>query len=100
MNQIFRVIWNHATQSWVAVSELTKAHKKQSRNSLKAVLGGALVLLSINTAEAAAVGIESTNGATILLRVIQRLVPMGFLSVLVLIQVQGLIMLLLARMLR
>ena len=65
MNQIFRVIWNHATQSWVAVSELTKAHKKQSRNSLKAVLGGALVLLSINTAEAAAVGIESTNGATI-----------------------------------
>ena len=65
MNQIFRVIWNHATQSSVAVSELTKAHKKQSRNSLKAVLGGALVLLSINTAEAAAVGIESTNGATI-----------------------------------
>lgn len=50
MNQIFRVIWNHATQSWVAVSELTKAHKKQSRNSLKAVLGGALVLCSINTA--------------------------------------------------
>ena len=99
MNQIFRVIWNHATQSWVAVSELTKAHKKQSRNSLKAVLGGALVLLSINTAEAAAVGIESTNGP-LLLRVIQRLVPMGFLSVLVLIQVQGLIMLLLARMLR
>ena len=28
MNQIFRVIWNHATQSWIAVSELTKAHKK------------------------------------------------------------------------
>ena len=65
MNQIFRVIWNHATQSWVAVSELTKAHKKQSRNSLKAVLGGALVLLSINTAEAVEVTIGSTNGATI-----------------------------------
>ena len=65
MNQIFRVIWNHATQSWVAVSELTKANKKQSRNSLKAVLGGALVLLSINTAEAAPVGIESTNGNAI-----------------------------------
>ena len=64
MNQIFRVIWNHATQSWVAVSELTKAYKKQSRNSLKAVLGGALVLCSINTA-GAAVGIESTNGTTI-----------------------------------
>ncbi|EIJ74456.1 ESPR-type extended signal peptide-containing protein [Haemophilus haemolyticus] len=64
MNQIFRVIWNHATQSWVAVSELTKAHKKQSRNSLKAVLGGALVLCSINTAEAG-VAIGSTSNNTI-----------------------------------
>ncbi|RDF11797.1 hypothetical protein DPV92_01070 [Haemophilus paraphrohaemolyticus] len=64
MNQIFRVIWNHATQSWVAVSELTKAHKKQSRNSLKAVLGGALVLCSINTAEAG-VAIGSTSDNTL-----------------------------------
>ncbi len=64
MNQIFRVIWNHSTQSWVAVSELTKAHKKQSRNSLKAVLGGALVLCSINTAEAG-VAIGSTSNNTI-----------------------------------
>ena len=64
MNQIFRVIWNHATQSWVAVSELTKAYKKQSRNSLKVVLGGALVLLSINTAEAG-VAIGSTTDNTL-----------------------------------
>lgn len=64
MNQIFRVIWNHATQSWVAVSELTKAYKKQSRNSLKAVLGGALVLCSINTAEAG-VAIGSTSDNTL-----------------------------------
>ena len=64
MNKIFRVIWNHATQSWIAVSELTKAHKKQSRNSLKAVLGGALVLCSINTAEAG-VAIGSTNNNTL-----------------------------------
>ena len=28
MNKVFKVIWNHATQSFVAVSELTKAHKK------------------------------------------------------------------------
>lgn len=28
MNKIFRVIYSQATQSWVAVSELTKAHKK------------------------------------------------------------------------
>ncbi len=35
MNKIFRVIYNRATQSWVAVSELTKAHKKQSSSSAK-----------------------------------------------------------------
>ena len=64
MNKIFRIVWSQATQSWVVVSELTKAHKKQSGNSLKAVLGGVLVFLSVNTAEAA-VGIESTNGTSI-----------------------------------
>lgn len=35
MNKIFRVIYSQATQSWVAVSELTKAHKKQSSSSAK-----------------------------------------------------------------
>ena len=50
-------------QSWVAVSELTKAHKKQSSsNSLKAVVGTAAVLLSINTAQAAvAIGETTAN---------------------------------------
>ena len=33
MNKVFRVIWSQATQSWVAVSELTKAHKKQSSSN-------------------------------------------------------------------
>ncbi len=33
MNKIFRVIYSQATQSWVAVSELTKAHKKQSSSN-------------------------------------------------------------------
>ncbi|HFC8523278.1 TPA: ESPR-type extended signal peptide-containing protein, partial [Neisseria subflava] len=33
MNKVFRVIWSRATQSWVAVSELTKAHKKQSSSN-------------------------------------------------------------------
>ena len=65
MNKIFRIVWSHATQSWVAVSELTKAHKKQSRNSLKAAIGAAAVLLSINSAEAASVTIDNTNGTTI-----------------------------------
>ena len=33
MNKIFRIVWSQATQSWVAVSELTKAHKKQSSSN-------------------------------------------------------------------
>ena len=37
MNKVFRVIWSQATQSWVAVSELTKAHKKQSSSTAKKV---------------------------------------------------------------
>ncbi|NYA24693.1 hypothetical protein HZI65_01255, partial [Haemophilus haemolyticus] len=65
MNKIFRIVWSQATQSWVVVSELTKAHKKQSRNSLKAALGGAVVLLSMSTAEAANVVISDTTGNAI-----------------------------------
>ncbi|MCT8829158.1 hypothetical protein KZ401_11275, partial [Glaesserella parasuis] len=30
MNKIFRVIWNHAQQAWVVVSELIKSHTKTS----------------------------------------------------------------------
>ena len=33
MNKIFRIVWSQATQSWVVVSELTKAHKKQSASN-------------------------------------------------------------------
>lgn len=45
MNKIFKVIWNHATQMWIVVSELTKSHGKSSnqtdkRKSPKAILVG------------------------------------------------------------
>lgn len=33
MNKIYNVVWSHATQSWVVVSELAKAHKKKSSHS-------------------------------------------------------------------
>ena len=33
MNKIFRIVWSQATQSWGVVSELTKAHKKQSSSN-------------------------------------------------------------------
>ena len=62
MNKIFRVIWNHATQSWVAVSELTKAHKKASTsNAIKVMLGSTALLFSLNSAEAK-VSIAGTVG--------------------------------------
>ena len=42
MNQIFKIIWHRASQSWVAVSELTHSHGKASSvNKRKAC--GALV---------------------------------------------------------
>ena len=54
MNKIFRVVWSHAAQSWVAVSELTKAHKKASTsNAIKVMLGSTALLFSLNSAEAA-----------------------------------------------
>lgn len=47
MNKIFRVIWNHATQSWVAVSELTSAKGKTKSKTISklaalSVVAGAL----------------------------------------------------------
>lgn len=79
MNKIFRVIYNRATQSWVAVSELTKAHKKQSSSSAKKSASGssanlikssaiALALLSghsayaVETAASGLIQINSTKG--------------------------------------
>lgn len=80
MNKIFRVIYSQATQSWVAVSELTKAHKKQSSSSAKKSASGssanlikssaiALSLLSGSAAYAAEaasglIQINSTKGTT------------------------------------
>ena len=37
MNKVFKVIWNHATQSWVAVSELTSAKGKTKSKTLTAI---------------------------------------------------------------
>ena len=31
MNKVFKVIWNHATQTWTAVSELGHARVKPNR---------------------------------------------------------------------
>ncbi|MFB6348613.1 ESPR-type extended signal peptide-containing protein [Moraxella sp. ZJ142] len=49
MNKIFKVIFNHATQTWVAVSELAKGHTKSSVSATKPndVTGGSFVLTAL-----------------------------------------------------
>ncbi|WP_118845468.1 ESPR-type extended signal peptide-containing protein [Haemophilus haemolyticus] len=74
MNKIFRIVWSQATQSWVVVSELTKAHKKQSAsNAQKSAVkfsgnfikssAIALALLSGHSAYAAVAGSEGHANA-------------------------------------
>ena len=68
MNKVFKVIWNHATQSWVAVSELTSAKGKTKSKKLTALsvaVGSALVgtpalaAVYVNNQEVAAAGSSS-----------------------------------------
>ncbi|WP_455262409.1 ESPR-type extended signal peptide-containing protein, partial [Neisseria sp.] len=59
MNKVFRVIWSQATQSWVAVSELTKAHKKQSSSSAKKVRPAS----SANLIKSSAIALSLLSGS-------------------------------------
>lgn len=59
MNKIFRVIYSQATQSWVAVSELTKAHKKQSSSSAKKSASGS----SVNLIKSSAIALSLLSGS-------------------------------------
>ncbi|SQH96641.1 YadA-like family protein [Haemophilus haemolyticus] len=52
MNNIFKVIWNHATQTWTAVGELASA-KGKSKSVKLAVISTALLV--------AATGVEAAN---------------------------------------
>lgn len=54
MNKVFRVVWSHTQQAWIAVSELAKAHKKRSCK-----LAGQLALTVV-----AGVGMTSYASAT------------------------------------
>ena len=58
MNKVFRVIWSQATQSWVAVSELTKAHKKQSSSNAQK----SAVKFSGNFIKSAAIALTLLSG--------------------------------------
>ena len=48
MNKIFRVIWNHATQSWVAVSELASAKGKTKSKTMSKLAALSLVAGAIS----------------------------------------------------
>lgn len=43
MNNIFKVIWNHATQAWTAVGELASA-KGKSKSVKLAAISAALLM--------------------------------------------------------
>ncbi|WP_215769515.1 ESPR-type extended signal peptide-containing protein [Haemophilus sp. SZY H36] len=51
MNKIFRVIWNHATQSWVAVSELASVKGKTKSKTISKLAALSLVTCSSIVAE-------------------------------------------------
>ena len=70
MNKVFRVIWNHATQAWVAVSELAKAKgKTKSKTSkltafsvaLGSTLAAGSVMAAISTTLTGTIS-QSSNG--------------------------------------
>ena len=58
MNKIFRIVWSQATQSWVVVSELTKAHKKQSSSTAKKSAFGS----SANLIKSSAIALALLSG--------------------------------------
>ena len=68
MNQIFRVIWNHATQSWVAVSELSSAKGKTKSKTNKVMLASLVVgssIIASHSIVAAELSIASANNISV-----------------------------------
>ena len=65
MNKIFKVIWNHATQSWVATSELSRTKGKSKTKSVAlAVVAAGMGLCAAEGALAAmAVGGPAVGGS-------------------------------------
>lgn len=59
MNNIFKVIWNHATQTWTAVGELASAKGKSKSIKLAAI--STALLGSVSGVQAADVVKEATD---------------------------------------
>ena len=67
MNRIFRVIWNHATQSWVAVSELASAKgktksKTMSKLAALSLVAGTALSMEAIAASSPITAVSKTNG--------------------------------------
>ncbi|WP_080950204.1 ESPR-type extended signal peptide-containing protein [Haemophilus haemolyticus] len=67
MNRIFRVIWNHATQSWVAVSELTSAKGKTKSKTISklaalSLVAGTALSMDAMAASSTITAVSKTNG--------------------------------------
>ena len=68
MNKVYRTVFNEKTNTWVAVSEVTKAHGKSgvSGNVVSTVLDGVLFdkkMLAVSTAVAAALASQTAMAA-------------------------------------
>ncbi len=67
MNKIFKVIWNHATQSWVATSELSRSKGKTKSKSLstaKSALAAAIAVAATSGSAYAAMAVGGTEVVT------------------------------------
>ena len=67
MNKIFRVIWNHATQSWVAVSELASAKgktksKTMSKLAALSLVAGTALSMDAMAASSTITAVSKTDG--------------------------------------
>ena len=62
MNNIFKVIWNHATQTWTAVGELASAKGKSKSVKLAAISTALLVVSGVAQAEKEVVQKASNSG--------------------------------------
>jgi len=68
MNKVFKVIWNHATQTWTAVSEISHAHgKKSASDKRKAVAAAVAAAGALMASGAAQAGVE-TSASTITIK--------------------------------
>ena len=61
MNQIFRVIWNHSTQTWMAVSELAKGKVKSSSVGNTDKLSISFKISSLSIAITVGLGVFTSN---------------------------------------